>query len=95
VRGARRLRFLGPVLRVRFRFRFRGGRRGLVRDVDGGLVRGEDALAARAAIIASSNPAARSPPFILATALSTQPAKTPWPVSMPISRADRSAGTFP
>jgi hypothetical protein len=51
--------------------------------------------AASAAVIASSNPAACSLAFILATALPTQPAETSSPVSMPISRAERSAGTFP
>ncbi len=51
--------------------------------------------AASAAIIASSNPAALSRASTRATALSTQPAETSAPSSMPISRADRSAGTFP
>jgi hypothetical protein len=45
--------------------------------------------------MASSNPAAISPAFTLATALSTQPAETSCPVSMPISRAARPAGTLP
>ena len=51
--------------------------------------------AASAAIIASSNPAALSRAFTRATALSTQPAETSVPSSMPMSCADRSAGTFP
>jgi hypothetical protein len=48
-----------------------------------------------AAIIASSNPAAFSRAFTRAAALSTQPGETSAPSSMPMSRADRSAGTFP
>jgi len=51
--------------------------------------------AASAAAIASSKQAAASPAFTRATALSTQPGETPVPSSMPISCADRSAGTFP
>jgi ABC-type molybdenum transport system ATPase subunit/photorepair protein PhrA len=45
--------------------------------------------AASAAVIASSNPASFSRAFILATALSTQPAETSVPSSMPMSCADR------
>ena len=50
---------------------------------------------ASAAIIASSNPAVPSRASIRAEALSTQPAETGIPSSMPMTCAARSAGTFP
>jgi hypothetical protein len=51
--------------------------------------------AASAAIIASSKPASCSLALTRATALSTQPGETSVPRIIPMSRADRSAGTFP
>jgi hypothetical protein len=51
--------------------------------------------AASAAIIASSNPAFPSCADVRAAALSTQPAETGTPSSMPATCAARSDGTFP
>jgi len=48
-----------------------------------------------AAIIASSNPPLASCGDIRAAALSTHPAETGTPSSMPITSAVRSGGTFP
>ena len=50
---------------------------------------------AGAASIASSNPAPLSCAFTRVAALSTKPAETGTPSSMPMTRAARSGGTFP
>jgi hypothetical protein len=81
-----RVRRSGGGLPVLLPRRPRGRDRGLVQHVYRGLVRGQHVFgAASAAVIASSNRAV----FSRATALSTQPAETFSPVSMPMSCADR------
>ena len=84
------------LLRVRLvlllRRRSRGGP---VQHVHRGLSAASTSCPASAASIASSNPAFPSRAFTRAAALSTQPADTSMPSSMPMTCAARSGGTFP
>ena len=88
-----------PVLLLRVRlaglFRRRGRERVLSRTFTG--VSSAASTPSRPARRASprSNPAFPSRALTRATALSTQPADTSAPSSMPMSCADRSGGTFP
>ena len=71
------------------------GRRGPVQHVHRGLVGGQRLLAGQRREHRLIEPAFPSCADTRAAALSTQPAETPAPSSMPMSCAARSGGTFP